>query len=861
MFARTTRTTLAVLLLGSAAVSVPSLIAVAQDNGPPAAAQQAPADDPLAGINIPGVTDQEDDDDPLAGINIPGVTDPAPAGDPGQAAVAAAPAAAPNTVVAALAPDLVRPSDPVEAAAFDALMRNCARCHQDGMLIGRLKPNKNFGNILNLAEIAREPRLIAPGNPDGSEIIKMMLKPEMPYDVYGGEFNPDATPPTEDEIAAIRTWITSLGAQVAAACGERDFIGEPEMVAAMASDIETLPDTRVADTRYITLTNLYNACATDEEMNVYRQAVVKLLNSLSRVSDVVRLETVDEAGTIVRFNLKDLGWTSEDWDTVLTAYPYAIKPDTRAFDLVSGQTLTILPFIRGDWFAFAAAQPPLYDKLLKLADNFAGFEQQLGLNTLENINNFVVKRAGFQQSGVSQNNRLIERHQISTGYFWTSYDFGGNRERQSLFEFPLGPGDGEFAFHHDGGETIFSLPNGFQGYYLNRSNGERLDKGPTNIVRDLSRRDLTVTNGISCMGCHDQGIRMARDDIREHILANRTFPRAAREAVEALYPPAEEMDAILNQDRSRFLEAMARAGLGNRDANGNLIRDENGNPTFPKLNGVEMIGALAQKYENDVDLRLAAADFGLSQDDFLSALDSAALAEAVRVRRRLEQGLIPRDNFEPIFMQLVEHVTDDEVLDMSNLVQTVGQTAVAQVTHAEDDFDLSLTSNADAYRVGDLPIFTITTQKDCFLTLINVDGAGKATVLYPNAFEQQNHITAGKDFQFPSPDAPYQFRFADHGEEAVIAVCSLENKPVDDIAHNFTQAAFTDIGDYEEHVREVARTRQIIVQAANAQAAPVVPVSQGRPEELHGGPVIPAPAQAIVANNPNSRAAIKIQVE
>jgi hypothetical protein len=26
------------------------------------------------------------------------------------------------------------------------------------------------------------------------------------------------------------------------------------------------------------------------------------------------------------------------------------------------------------------------------------------------------------------------------GYFWTSYDFGGNRDRQSLYEFPLGPG-------------------------------------------------------------------------------------------------------------------------------------------------------------------------------------------------------------------------------------------------------------------------------------------------------------------------------------------------------------------------------------------------------------------------------------
>ncbi|WP_436425189.1 hypothetical protein, partial [Enterococcus faecium] len=80
-----------------------------------------------------------------------------------------------------------------------------------------------------------------------------------------------------------------------------------------------------------------------------------------------------------------------------------------------------------------------------------------------NIRNFVAQRAAFQRSGVSQNNRLIERHPSRSGFFWTSYDFAGNRDRQSLFSFPLGP-NGPNAFHHDGGETIFSLPNGFQAY-------------------------------------------------------------------------------------------------------------------------------------------------------------------------------------------------------------------------------------------------------------------------------------------------------------------------------------------------------------------------------------------------------------
>ena len=58
---------------------------------------------------------------------------------------------------------------------------------------------------------------------------------------------------------------------------------------------------------------------------------------------------------------------------------------------------------------------------------------------VSDIEKFLVKRAGFQKSGVSKHNRLIERHAIPTGYFWTSYDFKGDRPEQSLFIHPLGP--------------------------------------------------------------------------------------------------------------------------------------------------------------------------------------------------------------------------------------------------------------------------------------------------------------------------------------------------------------------------------------------------------------------------------------
>ena len=69
-------------------------------------------------------------------------------------------------------------------------------------------------------------------------------------------------------------------------------------------------------------------------------------------------------------------------------------------------------------------------------------------------------------SGVSGQNRMVERHDAQFGAYWKSYDFKPNNTKSDLAQFPLGPvfKDHPFeklAFEHDGGELIFNLPNGF----------------------------------------------------------------------------------------------------------------------------------------------------------------------------------------------------------------------------------------------------------------------------------------------------------------------------------------------------------------------------------------------------------------
>jgi Domain of unknown function (DUF4384) len=304
---------------------------------------------------------------------------------------------------------------------------------------------------------------------------------------------------------------------------------------------------------------------------------------------------------------------------------------------------------------------------------------------------------------------------------------------------------------------------------------------------------------VSCMGCHDQGMRKAKDDIRAAVLADKSFPKDVRDAVEGLYPPQEKMDRIIEDDAKRFAEAMARAGL---------------EPTL-KLNGVEMINALSKRYEDDVDATAAAVEFGLTKDEFTKAAKDAD-KKFRPFLRRLEQGIVPRDQFEVAFRDLSRDLTEDEVVIIAGVDDRL------LVTRPTPGADLSLISDRDDYRRGDTPVFTVVAARDCFLTLTDVDQKGEGTVLFPNRFQQNNRIRAGAVVQLPGDNASFQYRMKDRGFETVIAVCTETNTGIDGIQHDFSRSAFTSIPDYTGAV-----ARSIVVEAArpSGPTPPIRPTS------------------------------------
>jgi WD40 repeat protein/mono/diheme cytochrome c family protein len=496
------------------------------------------------------------------------------------------PAADPDT------PDLAR-------QAHAVLKTHCYRCHgEDGAVEGGMNYLLDFGQLVTR-------RKIVPGQPDRSPILVRIVKGQMPP--AGEEPRPGPA-----EQAVLRRWIEAGAPAFGPAPASRTVVTSADVVRSVRADLAGLDRRTRRFQRYFTLTHLANAGLSADELQTYRHAVAKLLNSLSWHPKLARLTPVDPTGLVLRFDLREVMWDAGLWNRLLLDYPYGVAEDSADARAVAVATASRMPVVRADWFLATASRPPLYYDLLQIPTNLAELERQLRIDAAADIQQERVARAGFNGSGVSRNNRLLERHDSAHGYYWRTYDFdsvpqnlvdraGQAPDRRNLFAYPLGPGGGDNAFQHAGGEAIFSLPNGLQGYLLVNALNVRVDKAPTAIVSDPRRPDRAVEPGLSCLSCHVPGIIPKADQVRDYVERNpNAFSRSDGELIRALYPPEARMKALMEADGERYRQAVAAVGA--------------------KVTRTEPVSTLALRYEADLDLTTAAAEVGRTPEEFKAAL-------------------------------------------------------------------------------------------------------------------------------------------------------------------------------------------------------------------------------------------------
>src|SRR5262249_24908967 len=156
-----------------------------------------------------------------------------------------------------------------------------------------------------------------------------------------------------------------------------------------------------------TLAHLYNANLSEDELQTYRNGLSKLVNSLSWAPEIKVPVPVDPAKTLFRIDLRDYQWNRDTWKDILGQYPYGILYGSATARSLRAETECELPYVRSDWFVFAASRPPLFHDILQMPKTDKGLEDLLAVDVDSDIKGQKVARAAFNGSGVSRNNRLI----------------------------------------------------------------------------------------------------------------------------------------------------------------------------------------------------------------------------------------------------------------------------------------------------------------------------------------------------------------------------------------------------------------------------------------------------------------------
>lgn len=559
-------------------------------------------------------------------------------------------------------------AEPEELAAkVQAVLKtHCSRCHgQPGTAKG------GFDHILDRDKLVAGNQIV-PGKPRDSQIIQRILDDSMPPREV-------KIRPGKDDLAILEQWVSAGAPALPRPALPRTFLVETELHRLILADLHGIAPMERRFIRYASLANLVHAGASDADLDVTRVAFFKLLNSLSWHPRLHLPRAIDPGQVLYRIDLRELKWTGRLWDRVLALYPYRLSNTTSDLRAIAAATGSEVPYVRADWFIATASRAPLYYDLLDLPTTDRGLERLLQVDAGRDIEELSVLRAGFNGSGVSNNNRLIERHDAAHGAYWKTYDFAANTDKQNLFEHPLGPPPAGNAFVHAGGEMIYHLPNGLLAFFVADGAGRRIDRAPVEIVSDPQRPEKAVEAGLSCFACHAAGFIPKADQVRAHVLQNaQAFAREDLETIKAIYAPDARLRGLVAEDSRRYLQALEKLG-GKKD-------------------GAEPITAVTLRYEASVDLAAAAAETGLRAADFAERLRRSLTLSRSLGALQAKGGSVQRQTWITAFPELVRELRLEEPAGSGSAAASsdfAGHTATILAIAVSPDGKLALSGSED----------------------------------------------------------------------------------------------------------------------------------------------------------------------
>ena len=615
----------------------------------------------------------------------------------------------------------------------------CVECHS-------AEASSTDFDVLSVQSLIKS-NVVKPGKPDESKLLQLIItddeKTRMPKDQ-------PALPP--DEIDKIRQWIVA-GAPTFPVDVEKPDESRREDAFSSVTGVEyvlnqilthqrSLPSRENRFVRYFSSNHLLTRGATREELNLQRDALAKTINHLSYERELVPVQAIDgETASVFAVDIRKLGWHRDvlaakasaghlkpalnAYDLLLLEYPYAIAyDDSETYAKLSTEfmrpagMIREIPYLRIDWFCSVAPQPALYHDIMHMPLHVNDLEREIiGVDVVAEMDRKNVQRGAVILSGVSRNNRAAERYATAHGAYWKSIDYATNKGDENIFRDPI-------HLHGVGGEMIFNLPNGLQGYYLSTAAGNRLDAGPTEIVTDKFAEDKVVRNALSCLRCHDQGMKSFKDVVRPSVEAlpgNLGFSR--REVME-LYPKQEELSELLRSDGARFLTALEKA-LGHPQK-------------------VEPLAPVTRRFLDDpLTLTTVSGELGLNKPGDLAAVFRSRQFAALGLVPLATHGAVRRDTWEDYYDQIVRELgLGDPVIPLD----AVARFDYAPLGHGPS-IALSTTRGNRVFSAGDEIAILVKNQgkSPIFIELVGTGTKGEKVVLVPAG----THVAPGAVLRFP----------------------------------------------------------------------------------------------------------------
>ncbi|MEP3479948.1 MAG: c-type cytochrome domain-containing protein [Fuerstiella sp.] len=624
-------------------------------------------------------------------------------------------------------------------AAKSILRTRCAECHSAEASVTEF-------DVLN-AQSMVDAEAVIPGDSDASLLLSVLVTDSEEIRM------PQEQPPLAiEEIEVLRRWIAD-GAnafpkdvqQPEAEVREETFsnvVGVEYVLKQILAHQRKQSSQDRRFIRYFSANHLLTRGATRQELDIQYDAVAKTVNHLTYEREPAKVSIIDgETASVFAVDIRDLGWHADHvsasthsnamkgsldgFDLLLLEYPYAIGyQDSEIYERLltefirPSKMVRDVPFVRSDWFCSMSLQPELYHDIMKLPHTVQELEQHIvGVNAEKDLHDERVARGAVILSGVSRNNRAAERYRSRHGAYWKSIDYATNKGQENIFLNPI-------ELHGVGGEMIFNLPNGLQGYYLADGIGNRLDAGPTEIVTDKFAEDKVVRNALSCVRCHDRGIKTYRDVVRpavETLPGNLGF---SKRKVLALYPKRDEFTALLKKDGARFMDAMEKV----------LGHPQETEPLTP---------VTRHFLEDPLTLGTAAGELGLAHSADLAVVFRSRSFAALGLVPLASKGAIRRDTWEDHFDQVVRELGLGEPI-----VPLDGNMRLdyAPLGHGPD-IGITTTRGSRFFAPGDeiAIILTNNGKQPVFIELVGTGTKGEKVVLLP----AETVMNPGHQLSFP----------------------------------------------------------------------------------------------------------------